>query len=291
MKGPGAGNGIAEGVGAAAAGSAAAFDDIVRDLSEIPFLRVALIAISAWLLVRGLAWALPKLAEAMPARLRVRVLPWVPVLRLVIGVIAFVLIVPMVISPTPQNLFAVLGALGIALGFAFKDFVSSLVAGVVAVYEQPYRQGDWVRVRDAYGEVRTVGLRAVRLVTPADDVVTVPHDVLWTDNVYNANDGSRTMMVVTQVFLDPNHDAEAVRDRLREVIWTSPWLDVTRVVLVHVTEEAWGTRYEMKAYPLDARDQFAFRSDLTVRAKAAVREMGFGFASTPATAEVGEAPR
>lgn len=277
--------GIAEGVGAAAAGSAVAVGDILRDVSEIPWLRIGFVALGAWLLIRVLSWALPKAAEALPGRLRIRLLPWVPVLRLVIAVVAVVLVVPMVVSPTPQNLFAVLGALGIALGFAFKDLVSSLVAGVVAVWEQPYRQGDWVRVGDAYGEVRNVGLRAVHLRTPADDMVTVPHAVLWTDNIYNSNDGDRTLMVVTKMFLDPAHDGEAVRERLREVAWTSPWLDAARPVFVHVFEEAWGTRYDIKAYPLDARDQFAFRSDITLRAKAAVAAMGIGFASAPVTPE------
>lgn len=292
MNAPGGANDVAEGVGAAAAGSAAAASDILRDVSEIPFLLIGVIVVGAWLLVRGLAWVIPKLAEALPARFRVRILPWVPVLRLVIVVTAVIVVVPLVISPTPQNLFAVVGGLGIALGFAFKDLVSSLVAGVVAVGEQPYRQGDWVRVNGAYGEVRHVGLRSVRLVTPADDVVTVPHNVLWSDNVYNSNDGDRTLMVVVTIFLEPDHDGEVVRERLREVAWTSPWLDVARVVLVHVTEEAWGTRYDVKAYPLDARDQFQFRSDVTVRAKAALRDLGLAFANVPAaTTGEGEASR
>lgn len=276
------GDNIAEGVGAAAAGGVAAVSDVVRDLSEIPFLTIGLVLVGAWLLAIAVSRLLPKLAEALPGRFRIRVLPWVPVLRLAIVVVAFILIVPMVISPTPQNLFAILGALGIALGFAFKDLVSSLVAGVVAVFEMPYRQGDWVRLGDAYGEVTGVGLRAVNLVTPADDVVVVPHNVLWTDNVYNSNDGERTLMVVTRLYLEPDHDGRRMRERLNEVVWTSPWLDGTRPLVVHVVEEAWGTRYELKAYPLDARDQFHFRSDLTIRAKEVVRDLGARFATAPA---------
>lgn len=282
-------NGVAEGLGAAAAGSAAAAGEVFRDLSEIPFGRIAFVAFVAWLLARAVGWALPRFAEALPGRFRVRVLPWVPVLRLAIVVAAIVVIVPMAISPTPQNLFATLGALGIALGFAFKDLASSLVAGVVAVFERPYRQGDWIRVGGDYGEVRTVGLRAVTLVTPADDVVTVPHDVLWTDHVVNSNDGQRTLMVVTRLFLHPDHDGRRMRERLHEVIWTSPWLDPSRPILVHVVEEAWGTRYELKAYPLDARDQFAFRSDLTLRAKEVAAQLGARYVAAPVAAPGGAA--
>lgn len=273
-----AGGPLAEGLGAAAADGAVAVNEVFRDLSEIPFLRIVLIGGAAWLLAKLLAWALPKAAEALPGRLRVRVLPWVPVLRLAILMLALVLIVPLVISFTPQNLFAILGALGIALGFAFKDLVSSVVAGVVAVFERPYRQGDWVRLGRAYGEVHEVGLRAVTLRTPTGDTVTVPHARLWTDNVRNANDGERTLMVVTALFLQPDHDGARMDQRLREIAWTSPWLDPTRPVRVHIAELAWGTRYLLMAYPLDARDQFDFRSDLTVRAKDVVRAIGARYA-------------
>ena len=265
--------------------------DILRDASQIPWLRIAAILVGAWLLVRALAWALPRAAEALPAGVRVRLLPLVPALRLAITLVAVLWIVPLVISPTPQNLVAVLGALGIALGFAFKDYAASLVAGVVAVSERPYRQGDWVQIQGWYGEVRTVGLRAVQLVTPEDDVVTFPHAVLWTDGVANANDGERTLQVVARLWLEADHDGARMRDRLREVAWTSPWLDVTRPVEVIVREEPWGTRYDVKAYPLEARDQFQFLSDLTVRSKEVVAMEGARYAiAPPAPTGRGERP-
>jgi len=50
--------------------------------------------------------------------------------------------VPLLIEPSVQNMVALLGTLGLGLGFALKDFVSSLVAGLVAVWEMPYRNGD-----------------------------------------------------------------------------------------------------------------------------------------------------
>jgi small conductance mechanosensitive channel len=260
---------------------------VLRETAEIPFVRIVVILVLAWLLVQAIAWLVPRVAERLPAAVRVRLLPLVPALRLIIGVVAILWIVPLVIAPTPENLIAVLGALGIAIGFAVKDYVVSLVAGVVAVAERPYRQGDWVRIGDVYGEVRSVGLRALELVTPSDDVVTIPHTVLWNDPVANANDGQRTLMVVVELWLEPDHDADLVRERLREVAWTSPWLDASREVAVQLVEEPWGTRYKVKAYPLDARDQFDFASDVTTRAKQVVGEANARFARPPALADSG----
>lgn len=68
----------------------------------------------------AISWLFPRLAEAFPARFRTRVLTLVPALRLTLGLVVVVWAVPKVIAPTPQKPIAVLGAVGIALGFAFR---------------------------------------------------------------------------------------------------------------------------------------------------------------------------
>lgn len=262
-------------------------DRIVRDLASIDVVSIGLVLVAAVLLVKLVEWALPRVAGVLPGRLRIGLLPLVPVLRLLVALLALLLIVPEVIEPTFSNLIALFGAAGIALGFAFKDYASSLIAGVVALSEQPYRQGDWVEIGGRYGEVRAMGMRALTLVTPDDDAVTVPHMKLWTDAVSNANDGARTLMVVTDFYLAPDHDAAAVRRRLEEVALTSCYLDHARPRLVVLVEEPWGTHYRLRAYPFDARDQFLFQSDLTVRGKEALTALGCRFAAAPALPEGG----
>ena len=90
----------------------------------------------------------------------------VQVLRLLIIFLVVFLSVPLLIDPTFKNIFAVLGALGLALGFALKDYASSLTAGMVAVYEIPYRLGDWVEINGRYGKVTSIGLRDNRTLNP-----------------------------------------------------------------------------------------------------------------------------
>ncbi len=252
--------------------------EILRDPADIPVLLLMAGLAIASAVVWAVGWLLPKVADAVPARFRTRVLTLVPAVRLAVGLTLIVWALPKVVAPTPQNLLAIVGGLGIALGFAFKDYVASLVAGVVAIAERPYRQGDWVRVGTHYGEVRSVGSRAVQIVTHDDDVVTIPHGRLWTDEVANANDGARTLLVVAELWLHPDHDAEAVRRRLHDVVITSRYLDPTRPFRVVLEERTWASRYALKAYPLDARDQIPFRTDLLLRAKEAVRALGVRFA-------------
>lgn len=268
-----------------------ALTSVVREVSAIPWLRIVAIAAGAWLMIRVSSWLLPRIADALPAGIRIRILPLVPALRLALTLGAVLWIVPLIIEPTPQNLVAVLGALGIAIGFAFKDYASSLVAGIVAVSDRAYRQGDWVEFAGVYGEVQSVGLWSVQLVTPDDDVVTVPHSLLWSVPIRNGNDGKRTLQVVTQLWLEPDHDGALLRERLIDVARTSPWLDASRPPRVVADERPWGTRYRIRAYPLEARDQFDLETDLTVRAKQVVRAQGARWRAVPAVPDAEEGGR
>ena len=187
-------------------------------------------------------------------------------------------------GPTPENLLAIFGTLGVVLGFAFKDYASSLMAGVVALYERPYRNGDWVKIENTYGEVQSLDLRTVQILTPDDTVVAVPHSKMWTTAIHNANGGKRDLMCVADFYLHPDHDGQQVQQNLYDVALASPYLHFLRPVIVVAAEKPWGTHYRLKAYPIDGRDQFLFITDLTLRGKAMLRRLGVAPAAAIAVA-------
>ena len=247
---------------------------LFNKLDQINFVKIAIVAVMAWVSILLVKHLVPWLAMRLPARLRMYLLPSIPVFRLAIMIITLAIIIPMVIQTSLQNLIAILGFTAVALGFAFKDYISSLIAGIVAIYERPYRVGDWVTIDGAYGEVQSLSLRSLRLYTPDDTVVSIPHIKIWTTNIFNANDGNRNLLCVTHFYVDPDHDAARARQKLHDVALTSPYLDLNHHIRVIVQEQPWGTHYQLKAYPLDSREQFQFISDLTVRGKDALAKMG-----------------
>jgi len=54
---------------------------------------------------------------------------------------------------------ASLGLTGFALGFAFKDALSNVLAGVLILIYQPFQEGDQIKAGDADGEVAEIDLR------------------------------------------------------------------------------------------------------------------------------------
>lgn len=247
---------------------------LFNSLDRSAWLELALVVGAAFLLIRAEQRLLPWLANRLHGRARHYLLASVPLLRLLILLVAILLAVPIVIEPSLRNMVALLGAAGLAIGFALKDYASSLIAGVVAAFEQPYRPGDWVELDGHYGEVVHVGMRTVALVTPDDDYVTVPHLKLWDSAVRNGNNGSPVLQCSALFHVHPEHDARRARAVLEDVAMTSPYLHFEAPVTIVIQEETWGTKYMIRAYPVDPRQQFRFVSDLTVRGREALSRIG-----------------
>jgi len=251
---------------------------ILRKLSWEDVLLVLGALVLARLVVTIIQWAIRHLAEKAPARLRLFILRLLPISRLLIGVIAVVVIVPILIEPKFQNVIALVASVGVALAFAFKDYASCIVAGLVTVLENTYQPGDWIEIDGTYGEVKSIGLRAVCIVTPDDTEVSIPHLRLWSASIFNASSGNRSLLCVADFYLHPEHDASLVRRRLTEVAQTSSYRKLDTPVVVIVFEKPWGTHYRLKAYVKESREQFLFITDLTVRGKEMLRSIGIRFA-------------
>lgn len=242
---------------------------------------VAFIAL-AGLLIIAVQRVLPWIGNRLQGKKRLNLLATVPFIRLVIILGTLAMVVPLLIKPSIQNMVALLGTVGLALGFALKDYASSLIAGIVAIGERNYRNGDWVQVGNIYGEVRHVGMRTIEVVTPDDNRVLIPHALLWNHSVSNANNGEARLQCVADFYLHPRHDSTKVQQALEDVVLTSPYLYFDEPIGVAVKEEPWGTHYRLRAYPVDSSQQFRFISDLTVRGKAVLTGLGAELTVTPA---------
>ena len=266
------------------AGGSENWAQMLREWSNFEYVRILAIVVIAWGLVAVVKRVVPMGAAKLRPNNRFYTLPWIPLFRLIIIVGALYLIVPLIITPTRENMLALLGATGLAVGFAFKDYLSCLLAGIVMLIERPYRVGDWVQIGDTYGEVIGLGLRTVEIRTPEDNCVTIPHVVLLNSPVSNATSGQHELLCLTDFFVDPDHDNTVVRQTLFDVAVTSPYLKLDRPIAVVMQAEPVGAHYKVKAYPMDALEQFAFIADLTERGQSALRELGLKLVAAPVAA-------
>ncbi len=169
---------------------------VVRPLSWQDTLTVLAVLLLASLLASIFRRIARRLAEQAPSRLRLSILRIIPIARFLIGIGAVAMIVPILVEPTFQDVVTLLVSVGLAVAFALKEYASSLLAGLVTVLEGTYQPGDWIEMDGTYGEVRSIGARAVRIVTPDDTEVIIPHLRLWSSSIFNATSGNRSLLCV-----------------------------------------------------------------------------------------------
>lgn len=252
--------------------------NILTDITTQKIIQAAIALLVAYLLVAGAEFIINWIAERVPRRFRLAVKQSVPIWKGVILMATIVYLFQLFFDLSQENLIALTGTVAVALGFAFKDYVSSIIAGIVALFEAPYRVGDRVKIGDDnYGEVVSYGLRSIRLQTPSDSLITVPHSKIWQEAVTNVNSGNLEAQVVTNFYFAHETDVEQVMRILYQTAYSSKYTQLNLPVAVIVSEEPWGTHFKLKAYPIDARDEFIFQTDLVRRAKQAFAKVQLNY--------------
>lgn len=150
----------------AAASAETATQRILADVTLMKTIGAAFAVLLAYtgmfLIVQLTVW----LSEKVVRRYRLLIKQSVPFLKGLILIVTFSYLLDQFLNLTQNNLLALTGTLAVALGFAFKDYVGLIIAGVVSLFDASYRVGDWVRIGDHYGEVVGYGLRSLQLLTP-----------------------------------------------------------------------------------------------------------------------------
>lgn len=226
--------------------------------------------------IRALVWLLDTLAERNASR-RLFYKRLVPIVRIVLWVFAAYLIVRVIFQVDYQGLVAAAAAIGVAVGFAAQDLLKNLFGGLILVFDQPFQVGDKITVGGTYGEVVSIGLRSTRIVTPDDNLVSVPNAEVVDHQVANANAGELHCQVVTDLFLPGWADEVEAKKIAFDAAASSKYVYLNKPIVTLVSDvfkETFLTRIRVKAYVLDPRLEFAFQSDVTERAREGFRKAG-----------------
>ncbi|MDY6782357.1 MAG: mechanosensitive ion channel [Cyanobacteriota bacterium] len=242
---------------------------LIAEITTWKITQATLIIAAAFLSIRLVEKLTDWLSERVAIQLRPRIKLSLPFWQFLTILAAIAATSNLFLNLSPSNVITISGTVAVALGFAFKDYASSAIAGVVVLLEATYRVGDRVRVAGHYGEITRYGLRSFQLQTLTDDTVTIPHNCIWSDAVVNTNDGELEAQVTTDFYLSHEVDTQLVSKILYQAAYTSKYTQIKLPILVAIAEMPWGTHFKLKSYPLDARAETAYKTDLSQRAKQA----------------------
>ncbi len=117
------------------------------------------------------------------------------------------------------------GILGLAVGFAARDTLANLFAGVSILADAPYKIGDYIVLIDGNkrGMVTQIGLRSTRILTRDDIEITIPNAAIANSTLVNESGGpSIRQRVRLRVSVAYGSDVDQVRDLLLAVAQDEP---------------------------------------------------------------------
>ncbi len=99
--------------------------------------------------------------------------------------IIFIIIVLSNLGFNVTGFVAGLGAMGIIIGFATKDVLSNLAAGIFLLINKPMKIGESVEIVKIKGTVKEMSISSCVIITDDKEFVTIPNSKIWGNPIKN----------------------------------------------------------------------------------------------------------
>lgn len=184
--------------------------------------------IVAGLLVLLIFWILSRILKAifwsasgrtkLDSRLRILFSRLIVVFIIVLGVFTSLT----VIIPTFRfgDLIAGLGFTSFVVGFAAKDILNNLFSGVLILWQQPFRIGDYIFVGSNQGKVEYIGVRATQLRKDDGELVLIPNGDMYSSAITIRGAGAERRMIL-KISIGYNADIGQAKDIISSVLSVS----------------------------------------------------------------------
>lgn len=174
------------------------------------------------------------------------------------------------------SLVAILGAAGVAVGFALKDSLSNFAAGVMIILFKPFKVDDFIEAAGIAGTVEEISIFSTLMRTGDNKQIIVPNGSIIGDNIvnYSAKPTRRIDLIIGCGYED---DLRNVKDYLDEVVRSDSRILVEPAPVVAVSELG-DSSVNLVVRPwVKTEDYWAVRWDLTERIKLGFDQRGFNF--------------
>jgi small-conductance mechanosensitive channel len=122
------------------------------------------------------------------------------------------------------------GVAGIAIGFAAKDTLSNLIAGVLLIIDRPFEVGDRIEVWTApknsatWGDVIDVGLRATKIRTTDNIVIVIPNNEIMKRDIINYTTITDEIRVRIPIGVSYEADIKKAKALIQDICLELDWV-------------------------------------------------------------------
>ncbi len=168
------------------------------------------------------------------------------------------------------SLIALLGAAGLAIGLAIQGTLSNVASGVMLLVLRPFRVYDKIKVADALGTVREIGLFRTEIITDNGNFVSIPNATIFSGIIINVS-REATRRTDFTVEVDRAENLDRVQKRILECLALEKRMLKTPAPVVEVeTLGSISTTLEVQVW-LANQDFGAVLSDVKKRVRHALQ--------------------
>ena len=173
------------------------------------------------------------------------------------------------------------GVAGVAIGFAAKDTLSNIIAGILLIIDRPFEVGDRIEVWNAptgsatWGDVIDIGLRATKIKTTDNIVIIIPNNEIMLRDIINYTIGNARIRVRVNIGIAYDADLKRAKEIIIEVARSADWISQMpppKVVVRNFGDSAVGL--QLRVWINQARRRMDTISYITDKVKEAFDEAG-----------------
>ncbi|UCE54254.1 MAG: mechanosensitive ion channel family protein [Desulfobacterales bacterium] len=173
------------------------------------------------------------------------------------------------------------GVAGIAIGFAAKDTLSNLIAGILLIIDRPFEVGDRIEVWSApsgsatWGDVIDIGLRATKIRTTDHIIIVIPNNEIMTRDIVNYTLTSEKIRVRVNIGVAYDTDITKAKKIILDVADSADWVakdPVPKVVVRNFGESS--VDLQLRVWIKEARKRMDTISYITDQVKEAFDREG-----------------
>lgn len=182
-------------------------DNLVKSVIEhLPYFASGiLVLLFFWIVSKGFKSIFLAASSRTKLDIRLRILfsRLIGVTILILGIFTSLTIV--VDSFHFGDLIAGLGFTSFIVGFATKDILNNLLSGVLILWKEPFKIGDYIFIKDKQGKVEYIGVRATTLRMDDGEKIIMPNGDMYSEPLTIRGAGAERRMKLN---ISVGYDAE-----------------------------------------------------------------------------------
>ena len=110
------------------------------------------------------------------------------------------------------------GAVGVGVGFGLQKVVSNFISGIIILLDKSVKPGDVIEIDNVYGEIKSIGLRYISVLTLDGKEYIIPNEDLITKKVINWSYSNNLVRTSVSIGVSYNSDINKAMELLEKAI-------------------------------------------------------------------------